>query len=458
LTKTGANELIPDSANFLRDTFRELGSIRGERQDFFDTVQHEAPEGLSAIENLVKMKYWENEGAQTLLRSIARLQRGHQLFYRDDVREDLMEVENHKLSKPAVTKLLNEFRKDVLIEKDPSEKDWYRVTKVNRKRLVLFMNEEYGEIPDDDLEYYSSEDDTTIEPNSESSESEPGFLSPDIVTSEYQTPPNNRRGKSPNHINVVTPPSVLHSGSADFPIVLNDDDSDISISDIGAQPKQKKRKAASSPQLQSRAKKRKVTPSPQPITQSETQKPRAITQTRKRSKAPGKSPRPSSKGQFESGVVQRVAKFDDDNTSEIHFGDVVGQYDGEDELWWIQFDDGVDEDFDFGQLQKGLQLYSIHQSKDCSIKCSERRTLRLGRGSIPMVSKEDEFITGRCIIQSHYKRRIYYTANGDTPDSIAELYRVDADDIIDMNKKRAEFKRIDIYSELNKNSALLLPL
>jgi hypothetical protein len=109
--------LVPDSANFLRETFRELSSIRGERQEYLDLVQHEEPKGLSDTEKVTKDKLWNDVDAQKLLRSIDRLKKSHQEIHLDDIKDDLEESEKHPLSVKRVRALLATFRTTALIDK-----------------------------------------------------------------------------------------------------------------------------------------------------------------------------------------------------------------------------------------------------------------------------------------------------------------------------------------------------
>lgn len=167
---------MPDTANFLRETFRELGAIKGERRHYMNIVQHEEPKGLSANEKAVRTKFWSDVKAQKLLRSIVRLQRSNPLFSVEDAREDLEEAEDLSLSKTKVNGLLSKFCTSNLIEKDRKDaEDWYCVSKINQNRLIHFMNADFGWYPDtaadDGLEYDCSDDDidTSIEPESEPS-------------------------------------------------------------------------------------------------------------------------------------------------------------------------------------------------------------------------------------------------------------------------------------------------
>lgn len=153
-------------------------------------------------------------------------------------------------------------------------------------------------------------------------------------------------------------------------------------------------------------------------------------------------------------VTQRIAKIDGSN---IIFGDVVGQYD-QSESWWIQWDNSMNVDYGEKDLHEGLRLYIMHQSNDSSRGFSKARASRYGRSDIPMVAPEDDFVTGKCIVQSGLNRRVYYAASGDTPLKIATKLQLMAKDIVQANKTRPEYRTITQKSELHINSPLLLPL
>ena len=438
---------MPDNCNFLRETFRELGRIRGERREYLDLVQHEEPKELSVNEQSVKSKFWHDEDAQKLLRSIVRLQRGHKDFNVEDAVDDLEEAENLKLSKTKINKLLTSFRTNALINKDRHDDDnWYSVTKANRNRLVLFMNPEFGDCPDgsidDILEYSSSDDegDTSLEPMSLSetnNESEPPLLTQDFSKSASLTPPNKKRDSSANRKNIVTPPAEvdLCMGSKECPIEFSDDESD--ISDNERKPESRKREATNN------------------LTEPSNKRAKKNCSTHLKNCSSTTLPI-SSKNILED--IQRIAKFvNDDCTSEILYGDVVGQYDKE-KKWWIQFDNGDSEDFDEKQLRDGLQLYAMHQPKDTLRVSTDARSQRCRGGNIPMVAIEDDFITGKCIVQPNLRRRIHYAREDETSATIAKIYGVDAKDIIAMNNERKEYRGLKQSWKFNLHSPILLPL
>ena len=426
LSKTGKNEPVPDNANFMRETFRELGSIRGERREYLENVHHNEPKGLNSNEVAVRAKYWHDEHAQKLLHSIVRLQRGHPQFNVEDVMEDLEEAEDLQLSKSKVKGLLSKFRTSALIDRDRlDEADWYFVTTANRNRLVLFMNAYYGWYLDEDdgdvLHYDDEEDESTVEPQSESSSPVVTDTSSETYLSNpYSFSLSNQKRKS-TKTKVITPPSV-NFGSRDCPIDLSENERN--ISDIDVTLKTRKRRAIESHGPSS--KKPRTTQSPKLV---------------------------AKKNHKQSQCIERIAKFSTSST--IVFGDVVGQYQVCNQ-YWIQWDTGLNENFDDKQWKEGLQLYSTRKSED-KFEFNEYRELRYGSGDIPMVSSEDSCFTGKCIVQPHLKRRIHYAHEKQTLLEISKMYNVDVEEVIRMNKQRNGYNCIK-SSKFTMNSPILIPL
>ena len=89
----------------------ELGRIKGLRKQFEDIVNVEdVPEELSPEEEETRDKFWENTEAQKLLRSLARLGKGHELVHIDDVVDDLNEAEEcYSMPKKKMRELLRVF-------------------------------------------------------------------------------------------------------------------------------------------------------------------------------------------------------------------------------------------------------------------------------------------------------------------------------------------------------------
>ncbi|KAL7545564.1 hypothetical protein ACHAWF_008915 [Thalassiosira exigua] len=154
---TGANQRLPDSANFLRHTFRELGGIRGMRAQFEEWVlMEDVPKELSPDEEETKEKFWHDTDAQKLLQSLARLRKGHQLVHPDDVIDDLKEAEDYQMTKKKLRELLRKFCDKNLVSKDKD--GLFKVPPPDR--LTPFMNPDVVEMPDlldDDEQSFEAE-------------------------------------------------------------------------------------------------------------------------------------------------------------------------------------------------------------------------------------------------------------------------------------------------------------
>jgi hypothetical protein len=111
---------------------------------------------LSTDQQEVKLKFWEDNYAQKFLRSLIRLWKGHQVNC-SDIMDDLHEVEQHPLSKTAVSALLGQFCEKSLIS-DQSKKR-YNVPPFDE--LAPFLNPEMGDVPDDDDDGGEDDDDNT---------------------------------------------------------------------------------------------------------------------------------------------------------------------------------------------------------------------------------------------------------------------------------------------------------
>lgn len=142
---TGANEKMPDGANFLRHTFREIGLLKGQRKQFKDLVSFaEPPAELTADEEMTKGKYWEDHEAQRLLRTILQLSIQHEEIMIDDIHHAYEERFGNKMKKTKLTKWLRQFLDCGLMSKEKvvNEKFQQNPYAVNYKtRLRLFIND-----------------------------------------------------------------------------------------------------------------------------------------------------------------------------------------------------------------------------------------------------------------------------------------------------------------------------
>ena len=95
-------------------------------------------------EEEIRERYWENGEAQMLLRSLARLGKGHQLVHIEDIKDDYDEAEGCDMETTKVKDLLRIFVDKALIAKEG--KAW-KVRDVYWLRL--FMNDDHGVVPDE---------------------------------------------------------------------------------------------------------------------------------------------------------------------------------------------------------------------------------------------------------------------------------------------------------------------
>jgi hypothetical protein len=120
---TGADEKMPDAANFLRHTFREIGQLKGQRASFKKLVNFVEPEdeSLTPDEKNAKTKFWEDAEAQRLLRTLLELSK-----YRipvmvadiDEAYNDTFRDDRPKIKPGILNKLLRQFMDDALISKE----------------------------------------------------------------------------------------------------------------------------------------------------------------------------------------------------------------------------------------------------------------------------------------------------------------------------------------------------
>lgn len=81
----------------------------------------------------------------------------------------------------------------------------------------------------------------------------------------------------------------------------------------------------------------------------------------------------------------------------------------------------------------------------------------IGVGDIPMVHEDDKAVEGSYLVQPNEDRMIYYTHDNETPNQIADLSKVNAKDIVKVNKKREGYKYLRANSRLQVNSPIILP-
>ncbi len=159
---TGATEKMPDNANFVRHTFREIGPIKG-RKKWIQNAFAEASSWGFAEEN-TKEKYWEDTDAQQLMRSIVRLSSAHQYFDPDDIKHELKEWANYSMTKTSIVQLLRKFADDCLVKKTQNHVGGAREFQVAQSMnwLCKFMNPNKGEVPNEEDWQCSPEEESIV--------------------------------------------------------------------------------------------------------------------------------------------------------------------------------------------------------------------------------------------------------------------------------------------------------
>ena len=107
---------------------------------------------LSPDEIEAKERFWTIADAQMILRSLARLLKGHHLVSPGDIRDDLYEVESYFMTKSQLSKLLLQFCDRSLIDK--TSEGLFVVPLLDK--LIPFMNPDMGDVPDEDDDYDES--------------------------------------------------------------------------------------------------------------------------------------------------------------------------------------------------------------------------------------------------------------------------------------------------------------
>jgi hypothetical protein len=126
----------------------------GGRQQFMSQVDMCPMENcaLSPDEEEAKERLWEIADAQMLLRSLARLLKGHHLVSPGDIIDDLYEVESVLMTKSQLSKLLRQFCDRSLIFKN--DDGLFSVPLLDK--LISFINPDMGYVPDEDDDYDES--------------------------------------------------------------------------------------------------------------------------------------------------------------------------------------------------------------------------------------------------------------------------------------------------------------
>ena len=142
-----------DELNFLRHTTRELGQLKGQRNELVRNMNFAAPTALNELEEGTKRKYWDDVEAQRMMSTILNLaEKSYQLNDNRNplVVDDVVEAYNDRypstnISKKGAGKYLRDFSDQGIIQKKGKEAGGggsaqeYLV--MHRDHLKRFINE-----------------------------------------------------------------------------------------------------------------------------------------------------------------------------------------------------------------------------------------------------------------------------------------------------------------------------
>jgi hypothetical protein len=146
---TGANKEMPDTANFLRHTFREIGALKGQRGEFKDLVLFAEPsEELSAQEEKERGRFWDDKEAQRVLRTIRDLSKEHPHISPDDISDAYQDMYESNLKKTTRNKFLVKLKDMAIICKETKSNSYSHkeafITVNSVMRLEQFINPKFG--------------------------------------------------------------------------------------------------------------------------------------------------------------------------------------------------------------------------------------------------------------------------------------------------------------------------
>eukprot|EP00957_Ditylum_brightwellii_P164165 12499343-Ditylum_brightwellii.AAC.1 len=125
---SGAIEKLPDSANFLRHTPRQIGQLKGQREIWKNLTSFYAPNynALNSDEEEIKVKYWDSSEAQRLFRVFLEVSKESKRngFGENDIQgayNDTYRDDKYDLSLTRVKRLLKEFCDRSILSKDKGD-------------------------------------------------------------------------------------------------------------------------------------------------------------------------------------------------------------------------------------------------------------------------------------------------------------------------------------------------
>jgi hypothetical protein len=109
--------VMPDEANFLRHTFRELGHLKGQRQTCLDIMKFENVYDLREDDKITIKHLQNDEVAQKMLRTILNLVSDHEEFNEDDLCDAYDDIYQSLLTIKECREKMRYFRDNALVNK-----------------------------------------------------------------------------------------------------------------------------------------------------------------------------------------------------------------------------------------------------------------------------------------------------------------------------------------------------
>jgi hypothetical protein len=148
---SGASQKMPDSTNFLRHTFREIGQLKGQRKLFKDIVSFDEPDDvLSPDEDNIRANYWLDAEAQRIFRALLELSlKEKRAFVAEDVCDaykDTFREDGFSLNKTKMKVWLRKLVDIMLVAKEDrsDEEKWEAISYQVPfpKRLRQYINDD----------------------------------------------------------------------------------------------------------------------------------------------------------------------------------------------------------------------------------------------------------------------------------------------------------------------------
>ena len=435
----------------------------GFKEIFKEVVQFcDVRQELTPDERETKEKFWNDNNAQILLRSLARLRKVHELVCRDDIDDDLDDAVGGELPKTTLADLLQKFCDKSLISKKKGTNEagmWqYCIPKI--ECLVPFMNPGMGDMPDTEEEEsddFSDDVDCESAPSGFGKQIESAVLSEENAVIGAKADSSKESSEMPVPISIDTKrPSQKKAHSHEKAISLQKGENcptetsehltNVDDVPLGTYSK----RGTIEPQPHKRrliyytdkgdtaykiARKYKVDVN------------QIIRDNRRRKKFNNIS-------KHASFLLNSPIVLPMNNDSNSFLGSIVSP---------IEILESSDES-SVSSVSMSFGSNSTCQKKKCKVISPEKDGDLLSLvGSEHLTNVDDvpmgtDSVRGTIEPQLDKRRRVYYTDKGDTAYKIAEKYEVDVNQIIRDNKRRENFENISKHASFLLNSPIVLPM